>query len=470
MPKFYDIQLEKKVIGAMLHSDDALEYAVLNISPDDFESKDTGFLFDICIRFYRKYYRAMSREILNVWLQKNKSDRKTAIMMLFTEIEALPKDTYYRYYIDELKTFTSKRMLYSIHDALTVGLNDDNDPEKLYMEISRKILTSGTSSLVYRTSVHDEIEERVRLYQDKRDNPEKYRGIQYGIEEIDVLTGGMYKSQLYMIIGRTGAGKSRTLFNIGSNVAKRGQSVMYCTIEMEAKIIQHMWESRELRIPLQDILRAQLDQEEEERYIQFLKDSANSQIPFFIVDIPQGCTTGMIDAEVATFEKVHGKVPDIVLIDYANLINPISKFKDRSEKYDHVFRELKEGSRSHKTVYYTAAQMNRESVKSKEPGTEHIAFSDAAAYHCDAVYRVFADKNSEENKELNFEVIKGRYHGKASINLCWLRDINLICSWGKEGTGIKIPGEEKQNAISGSSAEGAVSEFSFSGSEDTAEY
>ena len=135
-----------------------------------------------------------------------------------------------------------------------------------------------------------------------------------------------------------------------------------------------------------------------------------------------------------------------------------------------MFRELKEGSRSHKTVYYTAAQMNRESVKSKEPGTEHIAFSDAAAYHCDAVYRVFADKNSEENKELNFEVIKGRYHGKASINLCWLRDINLICSWGKEGTGIKIPGEEKQNAISGSSAEGAVPEFSFNGSEDTAEY
>jgi len=469
MPKFYDIDLEKKVINAMLHNEEALDYANTHITSIDFESNDTSKLFEICIKFYQKYYKPISREILNTWLQKNDKKYKTTIMLLFAEIEALPIDSYYRYYINELKSFTAKRQLYKIHDTLTTGLNDDINPEELYTNISREILTTNTSSIVYRTSVFDNIDDRIKLYEDKRDNPEKYRGLQYGIEEIDALTGGMYKGQLYMIIGRTGAGKSRSLFNIGANVAKRGKSVMYCTIEMEAAIIQQMWESRESRIPLQNILRANMGPMEPQ-YIKFLKESVDTKIPFYIVDIPQGCTTGMIDAEVATFEKVHGKVPDIVLIDYANLINPVSKFKDRPEKYDHVFRELKEGSRAHKTVYYTAAQMNRESLKSKEPGTEHVSFSDAASYHCDAIFRVFADKNSEENKEINFEVIKGRYHGKASINLCWLRDINLICSWGKEGTGITLPTGNQNGSNSTDTKESESDTFEFEKSENSAEY
>jgi len=212
---------------------------------------------------------------------------------------------------------------------------------------------------------------------------------------------------------------------------------------MEAAIIQQMYESRSVGIPLQNILRAQMSPTEEEAYLKFLKESGEKKIPFYIVDIPQGCTTGMIDAEVAMFEKIHGKVPDLVLIDYANLINPISKYRDRAEKYDHVFRELKEGARANRTVYYTAAQMNRESLKSKDPGTEHVAFSDAASYHCDAVFRVFADTSNEANDDIQFESIKGRYHKKFSVSLHWNRNLNLIKSWGKAEI------KNRQNAAEG---------------------
>ena len=458
MSKFFDTTIERRVVAAMLHNDEALEYIVQNINTEDFENKDVEYLFDIIVRFYRKYYKRITIDILTRWLDKNNPKSKTQVLLLFTEISTLPIDTYYRYYVTELKTFTAKRKLYTIHERITTGLNEDEDPDKLFTDVSRQILVSNTSSFVHRTSVFDDIDERIRLYEDHRDHPEKYRGVQYGIKEIDVLTGGMFTSQLYAIVGRSGSGKSRTIFNIGANIAKTGKSVMYCTIEMEAAIIQYMWESRETRTPLQKILRAQMTEEEELKYTQFIKDSATSKIPFYIVDIPQGCTTGTIDAEVVMFEKIHGKVPDIVLIDYANLINPVSKFRDRAEKYDYLFRELKEGARAHRTIYYTAAQLNRESVKSKEPGTEHIAFSDAISYHCDAIYRVSADKNAEAQKELVFDVVKGRYHEKVSILLCWERDINLINSYSDR---IKLPKEGEESASDNPSPGGHVPENRF---------
>jgi len=223
---------------------------------------------------------------------------------------------------------------------------------------------------------------------------------------------------------------SRMLFNIGCNAAKVGKKVMYITIEMDAQILQNMWESREAKIPLTDIMRTQLIGYNRRKYLAFLQHQKKVQHPLYLIDVPQGCTTGIIESEILAFEKLHGQTPDLVLIDYANLIRPMSKYKDRAEMYDHVFRELKEGSRAHKTIYYTAAQMNRESLKAKKQGTEHIAFSDAASYHCDSIFRIFADDKDEVNHEVHFEVIKGRYHQGSCVDLYWKRDINWIGSWG----------------------------------------
>jgi len=420
---------EKKVLAGLLTDDVVLNQIINNLELIDFNNNRHCYMFDIIRRFYRKYYKRLERNILDTWLTKNDPINKTDILLLYGELHSLGNDKYTRFYVDELKDCAAKRKLYDVYKEIGAGLENDSDPTKIASSIAQQILTASISSIVERTSVFDNPDDRIRQYIDQERHPEKYRGIQYDIKEIDELTGGMFKGQLYLIIGRSGAGKSRTLFNIGCNVAKAGKKVMYCTIEMDAKILQNMWESREARIPLTEIMRTQLTGYNRRKYMAFLQHQKKVQHPLYLFDIPQGCTTGIIESEILTFEKLHGQVPDLVLIDYANLIRPISKYKDRTEMYDHVFRELKEGARAHKTIYYTAAQMNRESLKAAKVGTEHIAFSDATSYHCDSIFRIFADEKDEVNHEVHFEVIKGRYHQGACIDLCWKRDVNWIGSW-----------------------------------------
>ncbi|MEA3338570.1 MAG: DnaB-like helicase C-terminal domain-containing protein [Chloroflexota bacterium] len=446
---------EKRVLAGLLADDDILDQVINTIDYADFNTDRHRYMFDIISRFYHKYYKRIERNILDAWLTKNDATNKTDILLLYGELHLLGSDKYIKFYIDELKECAAKRKLYDVYKEIGNGLENDLDPNKMAVSITQQMLTTNTSSIVERTSVFDDPDDRIHLYIDKEEHPERYKGVQYGIKEIDELTGGMFTGQLYLIVGRSGAGKSRALFNIGCNVAKTGKKVMYCTIEMDAKILQNMWESREAKIPLTDIMRTQLTGYNRRKYLAFLQHQKKVQHPLYIVDIPQGCTTGLIESEILAFEKIHGQAPDLVLIDYANLIRPMAKYKDRAEMYDHVFRELKEGSRAHKTIYYTAAQMNRESLKASKVGTEHIAFSDASSYHCDSIFRIFADEKDEVNHEVHFEVIKGRYHQGASIDLCWKRDINWIGSWSNLVKPITGSKDESQN-VSGSAATNAA--------------
>ena len=427
MIELHNKQIERKVLAGILQNEEVLEEIINTLTIEDFDIQEHKYLFDLISRFFRKYYKTLTHGILARYLTKNDPENKMQALTLFTELLATPLDKYLRYYVQELQELRKKRHLVSIYTRLQKGLENEEDPHELETSVMQEILQSSTdSSHVRRTTVYNDAESRIRLYQDKKMHPERYKGVPYGIKSIDELTGGMFSGHLYLVIGRTGAGKSRILFNIGCNAAKAGKKVMYCTIEMDAEVLQHMWESRELSLSLTEIMRTGLNEENEKKYFDFIKRQEQVKHPFYIVDIPQGCTTGIIEAEINTFKKIHGQVPDLVLIDYANLIQPISKYKDRAEKYDHVFREFKEAARANKTIYYTAAQQNRESLKASKVGTEHIAFSDAASYHCDAIFRISADEKDEVNSEARFDVVKGRYHGKQSITLHWNRDTNYI--------------------------------------------
>ena len=321
---------EKRVLASLLIDAIILDQMINILELEDFYNDRHRYMFDIIRRFYRGYYKILSREILARWLTKHDSVNKTDILLLFGELQSIGSDKYTKFYVDELKDYTAKRKLYKVYKEIQVGLEGDKDPKDIASSVAQQILTTSTSSIVYRTSVFDNPDERTQKYVDRELHPEKYKGVSYGIIEIDELTGGMFPSQLYLIVGRTGAGKSRALFNIGCNAAKAGKKVMYCTIEMDAEILQNMWESREARIPLTEIMRTQLIGYNRRKYMAFLQHQKKVQHPLYLRDIPQGCTTGIIESEVLAFEKEHGQVPDLVLIDYANLIRPISKYKDRT--------------------------------------------------------------------------------------------------------------------------------------------
>ena len=434
MTKFNDITIEKTILAYLLKNSDYIEEAVTKITASTFFDENNKKLFSLIDRYFKKYHKILSRDILERFLKKNEkefsAELQLILLMLYDDISKIYiDDSGFRFYLNELKDLEIKRDLYTAVSSVIEDLSNDKNIAESLTDVTENILSiktldsyeEVTRKLLYGSNT----EERWEEYLDKKNYPEKYKGIPYGIDELDQTTGGLFPSKLGMVFGRLKKGKSRFLFNVGCNVADLGHRVMYVTIEMELKMLQTMWESRYTGITFNDILNAKLTEEEENIYKNTLEQLKDKKCPFYVVDIARGVTPATIDYEIILHQRIFGIKPSVVLIDYANLMSPNARFKDRSEKYDNVFRELKEVARAHNVSVLTAAQQNRKSldVRQDEVDTEHIALSDMAGAHADIIFNIWHGSNPTEEvatqlaKRVYLKIVASRYSESKTIEL-----------------------------------------------------
>ena len=443
MVKFNDINIEKTVLVYLLKTDTYIEEAITKITTSTFYEENNRKLFDLVNRYFKKYHKILSRDILERFLKKNEkefsAELQLTLLMLYDEILKIHiDDSGFRFYLNELKELEVKRNLYTVVSEIIDDLSNDKNVVESLSNVTEKILDIKTldsfEEVIRKPIFGSDTDERWEEYVDKKTYPEKYKGIPYGIDELDQTTGGLFSSKLGFVFGRQKKGKSRFLFNVGCNVADLGQRVMYVTIEMELKMLQTMWESRYTGITFNDIMNAKLTEEEEKIYKNTLEQLKNKECPFYVVDISRGVTPATIDYEIILHQKVFGVKPSVVLIDYANLMNPNERFRDRSEKYDNVFRELKEVARAHKVSILTAAQQNRKSLDSRqdEVDTEHIALSDMAGAHADIIFNIWHGSNPVEEvatqlaKRVYLKIVASRYSESKTIELFVDFNVNFM--------------------------------------------
>jgi len=443
MVKFNDNVVEKTILSYLLKDVSYIDEALSKIKVSTFCDENHKKLFNLVSRYFEKYHKTLSYDILEKFLKRNEkefpTDLQFTLLTLHGELsKTLVDDSGFRFYLDELKGLEIKRELYNTASDVVEDLANDRDISKSLSDITGKILnikTFDSSNEVTRRLLLDEDpERRWKEYLDKKEHPEKYKGIPYGMTELDQTTGGQFPSKLAMVFGRLKKGKSRFLFNVGCNDADLGYRVMYITIEMELAMLQLMWESRYTGIAFSDLRDAKLTEEEEKIYRNTLNNLKDRKCPFYVVDISRGITPSMVSYEIELHKKVFGVKPDNILIDYANLMRPDEKFRDRSEKYDNVFRELKEIARAYKVSILTAAQQNRRSldVRREEVDAEHVSFSDAAAAHCDLVLNIWHGFNQAEviatqhAKRVYLKIVASRYSESKAIELFADFGVNFI--------------------------------------------
>lgn len=406
---FVDVDVERKVLINILHDFDALEYTIAKLPVAGLQDLLHQRLYNLIIRYYGVYFKILPQKALEIQLTKELLTVKEQedLIMLYVDFVNRTPDEHTRFYVETLKDLSTKRNLFQIHTSLKTGLETTTKTaEELLHEITQDVLEAGSNHLddgITRGLISDNGDERWKEYCDKERNPAKYKGIPFGFQEIDDVLGGIRPEDLGMFFSRSGVGKTRLLFNLGCNaVEKYNKTVMFFTIEMSKRELQLMWESRTLSltegmyISHDKIEFAKLTDQEKQVYQRFLE--LPKEVPFIIIDMPRGCTPAQIEAELLKHQRQTGKLPDIILTDYVNLMSPNGKWDRTHEKYEILLKELKQAARAHKIPIVTAMQQNRESLKSNTPGLEHIALSDRAADNCNWVFNL---KRSEEDIQAN---------------------------------------------------------------------
>jgi replicative DNA helicase len=294
---------------------------------------------------------------------------------------------------------------------------------------------------LYKTNTYKEgtlagtAEEAWIRYQQVKHNPEKAAGIHLGFSELDRITNGIRDSELLLIGGESGTGKSAMAMNMAANawlwknkipidpdspmdVFPGGRTVVYFTIEMPYEQLERRLHACVAGVPLYGIRDGTLNAVEEMRYraaLKFLKKCPNQ---FHIIDIPRGATMRHVEAkymELCQDDKI-----ELVVVDYLNLMSVDEDGEVGQDwlKIGHIAEQAHEFTRVQHIPMISPAQLNRppkeESARMARPDQDRLARSLMLAQNANIIANIEKRKDEHLLKDMRLHVVKNR-DGEQSV-------------------------------------------------------
>ena len=219
------------------------------------------------------------------------------------------------------------------------------------------------------------------------------------------LFGGFNRGELNIFAGGSGAGKSLFLANLGVNWAMEGMNVIYLSFELSEALVAMRIDSMMTDIPTKEIFK---DLDGVEMKVKLMgKKSGAFQIKY----MPSGKNANDIRSYVKEYEIKTGRKVDVLLIDYLDLMMPMSRKVSPSDlfiKDKFVSEELRNLAMESKTVFVTASQLNRGAVEEIEFDHSHISGGLSKIQTADNVIGIFTSRAMRERGRYQIQLMKTR--------------------------------------------------------------
>jgi archaellum biogenesis ATPase FlaH len=242
------------------------------------------------------------------------------------------------------------------------------------------------------------------------------------------LFGGFNRGELNIFAGGSGAGKSLFLANLGLNWSLAGLNVVYLTLELSEELVCMRLDSMVTDIPTKEIFKQIDDIEMKVKVIG--KKSGRLQVKY----LPSGKTANDLRSFMKEYEVKTGLKIDVLLVDYLDLLMPISR-KISAEnlfiKDKFVSEELRNLAVEKNIVLVTAAQLNRGAVDEIEFGHSHISGGLSKIQTADNVFGIYTSRAFRDNGRYQIQLMKTRSSSGVgqkidlAFNLDTLRITNL---------------------------------------------
>jgi archaellum biogenesis ATPase FlaH len=248
--------------------------------------------------------------------------------------------------------------------------------------------------------------------------------VKTGWETLDKrLFGGMNRGELNIFAGGSGAGKSLFLANLGVNWALQGMNVVYLTLELSESLVSMRVDSMTTGISTKDIFK---DLDNVEMKVKMIgKKSGAFQVKY----MPSGKTTNDIRAYLKEYEIKMDRRVDVLLVDYMDLLLPISK-KISAEnlfvKDKYVSEELRNLAMEKQCVFVTAAQLNRGAVEEVEFDHSHISGGLSKIQTADNVIGIFTSRAMRERGKYQIQLMKTRSSSGVGMKIDLDFDIDTL--------------------------------------------
>jgi archaellum biogenesis ATPase FlaH len=219
------------------------------------------------------------------------------------------------------------------------------------------------------------------------------------------LFGGFNRGELNIFAGGSGAGKSLFLANLGVNWALQGLNVVYLTLELSEALVSMRIDSMLTGISTREIFK---DLDDVEMKVKLIgKKAGMLQVKY----MPSGKTANDLRAYLKEYEIKVGKKVDVLLVDYLDLLMPVSKKISPADlfiKDKYVSEELRNLAVEKGCIFVTAAQLNRGAVEEVEFDHSHISGGLSKIQTADNVFGIFTSRAMRERGRYQLQLMKTR--------------------------------------------------------------
>ena len=322
-------------------------------------------------------------------------------LLATTGMEAKPipdmVDGHNDWFLEEFEGFTRRneleRAILKSADLLEQG---DYDPvEKLIKDAVQISLTKDMGTDYF-------ADPRARLMALKDNNGQ----VSTGWPAMDrKLFGGMNKCELNIFAGGSGSGKSLFMQNLAVNWVTAGLSGCYVTLELSEGLSAMRIDSMLTNVSTKEVFR---DLDTVEMKVKMVgKKSGKLRIKY----MPAQSTVNDIRAFLKELEITQGLKADFLLIDYLDLLMPVSAKVSPSDlfvKDKYVSEELRNLAKELDCIFVTASQLNRSAVEEIEFDHSHISGGISKINTADNVFGIFTSRAMRERGRYQIQLMKTR--------------------------------------------------------------
>jgi len=219
------------------------------------------------------------------------------------------------------------------------------------------------------------------------------------------LYGGLNRGEITIFAGGSGAGKSLFLQNFAVNWAFAGLNVVYISCELSEQLISLRLDSMVSGFSTKEVRRNIDDVDLKVRMK--AKGSGKLRVKY----MPNGVTCNDIRAFLREYEISVGEKVDCLLVDYLDLLMPISNKVSPSDlfiKDKYVSEELRNLAMERDLLMVTASQLNRGAVEEIEFDHHHIAGGISKIQTADNVVGIFTSNAMRERGRYQIQFMKTR--------------------------------------------------------------
>ena len=354
------------------------------------------------INFFEKKYLQIFAQTLINYRDKYNTHPNSEVMMALLRTELNHHDK---------ATATAVRKFYAtIH-------NSDGVEEAMYVkdkaiDFCRKQALKGAmlkSAKLLNTSSFDEIEKVIKdalvLGTDNNFGHDFHRDILRRFELIsrnpittgwprmdEICKGGLGSSELGVVVAPTGAGKSMVLVHLATRALLEGKTVVYYTLELKDTVVGQRFDCCISDVPLQD------HRMRKEEILRKIEDVEGTLI---IKEYPtKSASVQTLKNHIEKLRK-RGIEPDMVLVDYADLLRPTRSTGEKRHELEETYEGLRGLAQTYEIPFWTASQTNRGGLNAEVITMEAIS---EAFNKCFVADFIFSLSRTVQDKQAN----KGR--------------------------------------------------------------